>query len=170
MAIQDKIESRTIKLRRKLADKSIKVMGSNKTCLRLKIVKDEFGGTDSMDIINQDKIDIKIVFPTEVPLFRFRNPNVSNQVIESDTGVYLFDILPIEIFTKFEDNVEKGDIVCYDLTDENDNKIYLVLQIGEMLGTFRQHLSWKKYQAHIYTGQYTTAIDNVLANLDTETP
>lgn len=145
-SFQSKLERASINLNRKLFDNQIKIMGKEVKVTRVKLEKNKYEDIDDIQIIKKDEIVCVINYPIGgVPLNRVRSDGFTQEV--KSTNIYLFDIIPIDIYTKWQDNVERGDIIIDKVLDENNNVIKFILQVSEVLGEFRTSLRWKKSQA-----------------------
>jgi hypothetical protein len=149
MSSFDKIENAAIDVSRKLFDNQIDILGKKTRVARVRLNEDKYGDED-VEVLSKDEIECIINYPSGgVPLGRKRSENGFSSSVES-SHVSLWDILPIELYTKWSDNVEKGDILVDFAKDENGNYIKFVLQITETVGEFRQNLTWKKNQCAPY--------------------
>lgn len=172
MSIQEKLSKAYAPLQRKLFDRQISLTGRVSDVIRLKVVENKYHD-EEIQIVSSDRIEMVIDFPAEIPLFRFRNRNldsvdISQEQIESNTSVYLYDILPIECYAKFEDKIERGDIIIVMYSDENleTQDLVLILRISEVLGSFNANsLVWRRFQCAPYNLTLTDEINAIIDSL-----
>lgn len=157
--IQDQISNKTSKLKRHLFDYKVRLSGNCTGAIRLKIDENRYGD-ETITVICHNRINAIINYPTEIPFYRIRGE--VQQVISEPTGTYLYDILPIELFTQFKDDVEKGDLIIRKIKDEHDECILHVLRITEILGAFKTNIVWKKSQCAPYNMILTSEIINII--------
>jgi hypothetical protein len=162
MSIQEKIANALSPLQRKLFDQHVNLMGSEHKVIRLKVTVDRYD-TETVDIISDDIITVILDIPTEIPLYRLRGE--SKEQIDSTTGLYLYDILPIEGYSKFEDNVEKFDIIIKKIYDDVDSTdpMLMILRISEVLGSLNaNNLVWKKFYCAPYNLRIGTSLQALI--------
>jgi hypothetical protein len=92
-----------------------------------------------------------------MPLIRLRAGNGTQAEVQS-TGLFFYDILPIECYTRWEDYLEPGDVVYFWAGDENGNKMPVVFKILEQKGSFSSQLIWRKF------------LSAPITNIETEVP
>lgn len=160
MSLQDKIEQSSLNLRRKLFDNQITMMGKTTKVLRLKIDVNEYNDANNVKIISQDLIECIIQYPGEIPITRGRTDEAFDTA--SNPHLYLFDILPISLYTKWQDNVEKYDILIDKISDERRRSIKFILQVSEIVATFRSSLLWIKRQCAPYNGPRNKQMDDII--------
>lgn len=158
-SIHDRYEQQTFGLKRKLFDNQIRLMGNELTAIRVVITEDEYKD-EEYEIVSHNTITCIINFPAEIPLFRYRANN--NNDVSDSNGIYLFDVLPIELYTKWDDNMEKGDILITKMTDENDEVIKMLFRVSETLGTFAKYLNWKKSHIAPFNGYRNAEINRLI--------
>jgi hypothetical protein len=66
--------------------------------------------------------------------------------------------LPIEVYVRWEDKIEVGDVIYFFVMDENKNKMPIVFKILDQKGAFSSQLIWRKM------------ICAPITNIDTEVP
>lgn len=133
MGIQDKIAKSQIGARLKLRDYKVSQMGTKALVIRLKVEENRYGD-ETIEIINDDTIEVSLDMPDEIPYQRLRS-DVTQEVATSES-LFLYDILPVEGYAAHNDNVEKGDILVHIVKDgRSDKKMYLVLRVSEVIGT-----------------------------------
>lgn len=160
MSLQDKLVRSSIKIRQKLFDNQIHLMGQSAKVIRIKPDKNQYGDDKSLKIISKDTIECIINYPGNVPLSRNRTNNSFEQV--SNTGIFLMDVLPIDLYSQWQDNVEKFDFIIHTVKDEQDNDIKFLLQVSEVVGSFTSSLLWKKNLCAPYNGVYAKEILNMI--------
>ena len=164
MSIQDSISKASEKVKRKLFDNQIKVTGRCLMAVRYHVTIDMYQD-EERTLINRDAIQAIIDYPTEIPIYRFARGSYNND--SQQTGAYLFDILPIDIFTKWQDKIEIGDFIYHCLRDEAGNIIPILLKISEVFGSFEKGLIWKKSWASPFNGSIPESLQNII---ESETP
>jgi hypothetical protein len=60
---------------------------------------------------------------------------------------FFYDILPVEIYTRWQDAIENGDVIYFWAGDENGNKMPVVFKIMDQKGAFSSQLIWRKFLA-----------------------
>lgn len=168
-SIQGKLEKSNISARRKLFDNNVRLVGIEAELLRFKIVEDRYGD-ETVQNISQDSIVARISYPGEIPLSRFRMDAVAgipdsipDEVDETHT--FFFEILPIELFVQWSDNVEKGDMLLHRVNDEHDNPIKIMLKVSELLGTFQTELLWRKAYCAPFNGIIPAEVQTIINEL-----
>jgi hypothetical protein len=167
MSLQKKLERSSVGLRRKLHDNNIRLAGIDITVTRFHIEEDMYGNEQSMTI-NHDDVEVVLVYPSEIPLTRFRygegEGDTTDQAQEQsdETHVFFFDILPIELHAKWSDNIEKGDLLFHTVLDEDRNKIPILLRVSNDLGAFQTTLLWRKYLCAPYNGIIPPEVQEIL--------
>jgi len=142
---------------RKLSDYAIFTQGRKAECTRLTKIKDIWGNADS-ETISVSQIQAIFVFPPgEMPLIRLRAGKGTQAQVQSAT-LYFYDILPIEVYVRWEDRIEVEDVLYFFVLDENNNKMPIVFKILDQKGAFSSQLIWRKMVAAPIT------------NIDTEIP
>jgi hypothetical protein len=142
----NKINDWTAKSIRKLSDYHIFIAGRRTECTRLSRNTDIWGN-DDLKTISVSSVPIIFIFPPgEMPLIRLRAGKGTQAEVQS-SGLFFYDILPIECYTRWEDRLENGDVIYFWAGDENENKMPVVFKILEQKGDFSSQLIWKKYLA-----------------------
>jgi hypothetical protein len=104
-------------------------------------------GNDELTTISVSDIPIIFIFPPgEMPLIRLRARNGTQAEVQS-SGLFFYDILPIECYTRWEDHLENGDVIYFWAGDENGNKMPVVFKILDQKGAFSSQLIWRKFLA-----------------------
>ena len=123
-------------------------LGRTTKVIRIQYKEDMYKDLTDVNALSTNEISVMFRFPEEMPLDRFR---LEETDYVNDTRTFFFDILPIEVFTRIEDSIEKRDLLFFWFTDENNNKIPMLLQITETFGRFETGLVYKKlYAAPVY--------------------
>lgn len=148
--IQAKIEKATLNARKKLFDLNIHLLGQEVSLARFKIEADMYGD-ENLHLISNDVIEAIISFSTdEIPMSRIRPELSTDDSVETDS-VYLFDILPTELFCKWQDDVTKGDILVQVFMD-GDVKVPILWKVSEIIGSFKSSLLWRKFYIAPFNG------------------
>jgi len=105
---QDKIQRATARIQHKMFDIAVRTLGSGaSSTYLLEIEEDKFHNSKTV-IKDYRQIFCRIVFPgNEIPIRPATEVNTSSNVL------MLYDILPIEMYCLFGDNVSIGDIILY---------------------------------------------------------
>jgi hypothetical protein len=131
---------------RKLSDYHIFTTGRHTECTRLSRNTDVWGN-DTLETISVSSVPVIFIFPPgEMPLIRLRAGNGTQAEVQS-SSLYFYDILPIEVYTRWEDHLEPGDVVYFWAGDENGNKMPVVFKILDQKGSFSSQLIWRKFLA-----------------------
>jgi hypothetical protein len=129
---------------RKLSDYHVFTAGRKTECTRLSKNTDVWGN-DSPATISVSSVPIIFIFPPgEMPLIRLRAGNGTQAEVQS-TGLFFYDILPIECYTRWEDHLENGDVIYFWAGDENGNKMPVVFKVLDQKGAFSSQLIWRKF-------------------------
>jgi hypothetical protein len=81
-----------------------------------------------------------------MPLIRLR-AGAGTQAEVQSVGLFFYDILPIEIYIRWEDKIEVNDVLYFWAGDENGNKMPVVFKILDQKGAFSSQLIWRKMLA-----------------------
>jgi hypothetical protein len=146
MSSYNKINGWVAKSIRKLSDYHVFTNGRRTECTRLSRNTDVWGN-DSLETISVSSVPVIFIFPPgEMPLVRLRAKNGTQAEVQSN-GLFFYDILPVECYTRWQDRLENGDVIYFAAGDENGNKMPVVFKILEQKGGFSSQLIWKKYLA-----------------------
>lgn len=157
MGAYNKINDYVAPAIRKLSDYHILTQGRKSECTRLTKIRDIWGNADS-ETISVSEIQAIFIFPPgEMPLIRLRAGQGTQAEVQA-TGLYFYDILPVEVFVRWEDQIEVNDVIYFFALDENKNKMPIVFKILDQKGSFSSQLIWRKMIAAPIT------------NIDTEIP
>ena len=150
MSLQDRLAKSSIGLKRKMFDFAVKQNGVETPVIRVQVQRDMYGQGRTA-VIDNGTQTVFLDIPNELPMSRLRK-NVTSAVAETQS-VFFYDILPIEGYAKFEDNVEKDDYLIHIVKMDNNTNWFLVLQVTEILGNIvNRHLTWKRFQCAPYSG------------------
>lgn len=158
--IQTKLDRKTAALRRKLFDNSISLMGQELKCVRLKTAKNIYGDVETLVVINDDVVTAVIKIPSDIPFSRLRG-DVVDEVNDSST-VFFYDILPIDIYSQWADNIEKDDILIFEIFDEKDEPLQIILKVSDSVTKFKQSIVWKRSLGAPYNGDKTFLADYLI--------
>ena len=123
MGYQDKISSTFAQWTRNINDYKIQQSGFEGQVIRLKTTVNMYGDETEWEIVSHDIVTVSLSIPGEIPLTRLRK-DVTEEVPEIK-NVFLYDILPITGSSRFEDNIEKDDLLFDNLKKENQNEAKL---------------------------------------------
>lgn len=152
MSMQDKLSRMNLGARKKLFGMAVHLNGTKCKVIRFQTETDRYS-QQRKTLISNDPIEVYLDLPDEIPLSRLRE-SVTDEIAKTE-NVFFYDSLPIEGFAKFEDNVEKGDIIVYVVKIEETN-FYFVLEVTEIFGTIKSKtLSWKRFDCSMYTQALT---------------
>ena len=159
MSLYDSLTKSFSNLKRRLFDASIKQLGRTVRIVRIQYQEDMYKDLTNIEALSHNETSAILVFSEDIPLNRYRMDGTD---FVEDTRTFMFDILPIEVYTRFEDSLELRDLLFFWLNDENDNKIPMLLQITEIFGKFESSLIYKKsYAAPVY-GSLTQPLYSLL--------
>jgi hypothetical protein len=143
MAAYNKINDYVAPAIRKLSDYHIFTRGRKTECTRLTKIRDVWDNADS-NTISVSQIQAIFVFPPgEMPLIRLRAGKGTQAQVQA-TGLYFYDILPVEVYIRWEDRIEVNDVIYFYALDENKNKMPIVFKILDQKGAFSSQLIWRK--------------------------
>lgn len=147
------------KVQQRLFDQNIHTTGREINGLKISLIEDIFQNTEEEVVLNYEDITATIVYPTEIPIDRYR---LNGGLEVSQTRTFFFDLLPIEIYSKLENAIEKDDYIFHFFEDELGNKIPMLLQITETFGRFSTDLIWRKYYAAPKNGRVPQPIIDLI--------
>jgi hypothetical protein len=153
VSIQTRLDKHYAKLRRRHFDLKVKTKGREIKVVKLNSTIIQTRGIElgSEEAFFDGAITVVLLWPGEIPMDRVRYTGPDDRV--ENTNPFFFDILPIEIWSKFEDHVAKGDLLVLRFFDEGENCFSIVLKVEESFGSFREHLVWKKHQCSIFNDE-----------------
>lgn len=166
MSLQTKIASSHSALKRKLRDYSVDQTGDDIKAIRLTLTENKYGDVTNLVVASHDLVVLTFDMPDQIPLTRLRT-ELGSEFITTTENTYLYDILPIFGFAKFENNIEKGDFLIqkvYDEDDEENNTNYLwVLQVSEILGNFSHgRISGRRFQCAPHNGAFPAEVQTLV--------
>jgi len=160
MSIQDHIAKASVKAKRKIHDYNIKTISTESKVILLKVVKDKWGDEDTIRIIENKVCELFLSVPEDIPISRFRT-DLTTPVAKT-TSTFFYDVLPIEVFSKFSDNLEKDDIIIKIIRTDNIN-FYMTLQITDLFGNFDNgYMTRRKYNAAPYLMALPTEVQTII--------
>ena len=171
MSIQDSLSAKQDKLRRHLFDRKILLTGRQYEVLRItKTQFDMYGSALDEALATQGTLTLTVNYPKNIPLDRVKYNTGTEEENKSvaSTGTFFFEILPIEIYSQFKDKVETGDYIIHQLADEMGNKIVVILEVTEQLGSFGASLVWRKHLCAPFKGILPDGIQAVIDTLLSE--
>ena len=163
MSLQDKIAQSQILARSKLHDYMISQVGTETKVIRLEVGYNLEGDPTGMEIVSHSEITLRMSMPDDIPITRLRT-DITVEDTTSTENVFFYDILPIEIYAKYTDSLNKGDIIIRRLKrNGEDQEFYHVLQITELLGNYRaNYLTFERFQAAPYTAPLPTEVQDII--------
>lgn len=160
MSVQSKLAKSQIAMRNRLHDYNISQIGTETKVVRLKTTRTLEGDFDEEEVVSHDTLILYLALPEEIPITRFRK-NLLQPEAKTD-NVFFYDILPIDVYAQYKDNLAKDDILIRRLNVYNDS-FYQVLQITETLANFQgDQLTWMKFQSAPYTAPFTQEIADIV--------
>ena len=157
MSYQDKLAKATSRIRRHLFDYKVSITGTQTQVMRFKVTTDMYQDKE-YQLISYDLVPFYLKLPEAIPMTRFRSMSNPQNVLDesdADTGnIFLYDILPLEGYSRFSDDVEKGDLIIKRIQadDDNDDPYLFILQVAETLGNIDQErIVWKQHNCAPYT-------------------
>lgn len=141
MSIQSKIANSSVRRKRKMYDNALRTIGHETKVIRLQVNKDKYGNSESF-IQSHEIITAYFDYPGDIPLYTTRTGGISKSV-----GSFIYDVLPVQAYFLFDDNVQEGDVLIRKFNEGLDGeKVFLhTFEVLEQLGTFSTALLMKKY-------------------------
>lgn len=166
MPLQQSLSKNLDPLRRRLYDYKINVSGVLTQVLRLKITTDKYED-EEIDLISDDIITVYIDLGGfgELPLIRYRNGLLD--IAPTNEGIYMYNIIPFKGYAKFNDRVEKGDLIIRKFSTENSNEpALIILKVTELTGSFSSTgLVWKSFNCSPFNGPLESISTNIISVL-----
>ena len=159
MSLYDKLTASNLRVKRRLFDYHVSQLGRTTKVVRIQYQEDMYKDLTDIEALSSNEISVIFEFPEEMPLDRYR---LDGTDYVEDTRTFFFDLLPIGVFTRLEDTIEKRDLLFFWFKDENDNSIPMLLQISEVFGRFETGLVWKKAFASPVYGALTQPLYKIL--------
>jgi len=147
------------KVQQRLFDQNIHTTGREVDGLKISFIEDIFQNTEEEVVLEYEDVTATIIYPGEIPIDRYR---MDSGLQIAETRTFFFDLLPIEIYSKFENGFERNDFLFHFFVDEHQNKIPMLLQITETFGRFSTDLIWRKYYAAPKNGKVPDSILNLI--------
>lgn len=141
MSLYDSLTNSGLRVKRRLFDSAVERLGRTVKVIRIQYREDMYQDITDIHELSTNEVSAIINFTEEIPLNRYRYEGTDHV---EDTRTFFFDVLPIEVYTRLEDTLELRDLLFFWLTDENSNKIPMLLQVTETLGRFSTGLIWKR--------------------------
>ena len=165
-SLQDKLRKSAYTASKKIYDSKIKVSGTSMEMLYVKENDvDWYGDVGEIDIDDKlTPVEVVIDLPNNIPMDRFVSADPSNRQI-TQTNVALFDILPIEAYAKFSQKVAKGDFFIYKFEDDNENIMYLLLKVTDLVGSFRKEMYGQRCYLALYNGPNSSKLVNYIESI-----
>ena len=155
MALQDRLAQASLGLKRKMYDFAVEQNGTAMPVIRVKVERDMYG-QGRTQVIDNGTQTIYLDMPSELPMSRMRK-SILDPVAESQS-VFFYDVLPVDGYAKFENNVEKDDYLIGVFEMESDYW-YFIFQVTEILGNLVQRkVTWKKFQCAPYSGKLPSEV------------
>jgi len=146
--IQEKIENSTKTAKRKLFDNNIKLRGREIKAIRIFETLDKYEDTTDIDIVSDNTITVYIDdLSLEFPLNRYRLDTVGET--PDSESIYLFEVIPIEMYAKWTDNIESGDLLVLIIKD-NDINMPVVFRVSDNVGRIQVNLLYRKFNIAPY--------------------
>lgn len=131
MGIQEKLGRASLARKRKLYDNNIRLVGRSLYAVRLEVTENKYGDEEEVIIHSHDSIEAIIDYPDGIPLYRDRTAEA-----DRTTGSFIYDLLPIEGYFRFEDNVKPNDVIVSKFYDQANEGFLQVYKVSELVGTF----------------------------------
>lgn len=164
MSLQDKIIKSQINANHTLRDYKISQMGFEGQVIRLKTVENMYGD-ESIEIINDDIVTLSLDLPDEIPQTRMRT-DVTQAIAETESW-FFYDVLPIEGYSAYDDNIEKGDLLVVKIYDSGIDvtPFYLVLRVSEIIGTISlRYMTSRKFYCSPHNMALPEAVQQIIDN------
>lgn len=163
MSIQSSIMRASAKVQRKLFDHSIQISGRERKVIHFYTNVDKYGNED-IEILSQKSTTVYINYPRDLPIDRINSDTY--EIGTTNNRVFMFDVLPIELFVQWKDRIEVNDFIVDFLYTEKNVKFPIILKTSEFLGRFSTDLIWAKFLCSPYRGiipeEIKTYIDGII--------
>lgn len=144
MGAYEKINDFNARAIRRLSDYHVFTQGRRTECTRLSRSVDFWGNSDA-ETISVSTIHAVFAFPPgEMPLLRAR---ADGGAAARGTGLFFYDVLPIRIHVRWEDEVEVGDVLYFHANDERGRRVPVAFKILDQRGSFSSQLVWREMLA-----------------------
>lgn len=164
MSLQDKIIKSQIGAMHTLRDYKTSQMGFTGQVIRLKVEENMYGD-ESIEIINDDIVTLSIALPDEIPQTRMRSD--VTQALATTESWFFYDVLPIEGYAAYEDNIEKGDLLIIKIFDNKTDStpFYLVLRVSDIIGTVSlRYMTSRKFYCAPHNLALPPAVQQIIDN------
>jgi hypothetical protein len=171
--LQDRLLQANDSIKRVLRDEKIRVSGIEMRSIVFdsEIERDIFGD-EIGDNQTYSYKEIPVILPTleEIPLSRLRKDLSVVQTI-SKQSLYLYDVLPLQIKTRFTDTLEQDDIIVIKIFDEKNKSLskdfnkpfYMTLRVVEVTGYFSpKSLTDMKFNVAPYTQKFSQEVIDII--------
>lgn len=159
MSIQTSLMKASARIQQRLFDQNIHTTGREVDGIKITFKEDIFQNTEEEVVFEYEDVTATIIYPTDIPIDRYR---MDSGLQIAETRTFFFDLLPIEIYSKFENGFEKDDFLFHFFVDEHQNKVPMLLQITETFGRFTTDLIWRKYYAAPKNGKVPSQITDLI--------
>ncbi len=170
MSFQSKLAKKTSPFIRKVTDMHIESLGTEIEATRVSIVEDKYHDKE-FSVTSTGKVTGIISYPdNEIPILFDTADNTNNSLT-----VHTYELLPIEGWFKFANNLNKGDIILQkikvnptgDVTVSSNFRI-LMLQVVDVVGKASLEVTYIKYTLAPITLSISTglpALQPIIDNL-----
>lgn len=171
MGIQEKISLKNQVVKRKLFDNNIKLMGEVVNVLRITTAQDpDFPDDETMTITSTGNIDIIIDIPEDIVSLYGTSGKYGSTATPDQNNYFLYDILPIKMYSKFTDNVKVDDIFIYKNYSAEGVVSPYVFRATRKNGVFSRVSTWQEFVIAFHnldlTNDVKQLIDEYMANED----
>lgn len=156
MGIQDSIANSLSGLRRSVFDYKIKTSGFDGDVIKVTTSRDMYGDLNTINVESSDKIPMVLDLPNEIPIQRLRK-TVTEAIPSETQNLYLFEIIPITGYARFQDKIHKEDYLIIQITDQDpsideDSDPYLfILKVTEIIAAVDiRNITHTKFQCAPY--------------------
>jgi hypothetical protein len=142
-SFQSRLSKIQARLKRKLSDNHLKNVGYDQRLIHVTFTEDKYGD-ETITIGDFNTILGWIQFPNNsVPLFTTEG---------YESGITVYDLLPIKGYFRFSDNIEKGDLIIikYLLDPDSDETKIILLRVAEHVGSFSNTLIYQEFNLAPY--------------------
>ena len=163
MSFQSKLAKKVAPYQRKITDFHIEQLGSEVELTRVSIIENKYHDKE-FSITSSGSVAGIINYPdSELPILFNSSDNTDNS-----TSIHMYNLLPIEGFFKFENNLNKGDILLQKIKVNptgdvavSSNFRIMMLQVVDVIGKASLEVTYLKY----HLAPITLSIDNGLPAL-----
>jgi len=175
--INDKLAKKLVPVMRTLQDLNQKILGKEVSLLRITVISEDMMGQTETALDTAITDNCIVQYPTgDIRM----HVDTSGYLLDTES-FSLWDILPITIFTPYETDkadgynesliaFKTGDIIVDVFLDEQGNKFPIIMEITNIIGSFRtRYLLKRKYEATLVRGtlgaEYQDVINTYVDNL-----